>query len=198
MIKPMKWLSNQLNKVKNFSGRTSKSQTHDIDSNTATEFIRCILNEEASLDDKSLLVANTDSGILYVGLSLCNPSIITSIIRSQNVINETLRDNLSNFDVSCDFLVASYPAFDKHILDIGIVGPNLDKSKTSDITEIIKISECVQTVYCMYPSNHFHKLNEKLPNATKIGAIKIKMPGSSDYYNQNIDGVEHLILKIDA
>lgn len=189
-----KMLANQLNKVKNFSESSSKSQNHDIDSNSATEFLNCILNEEQNFNNKVILVLNSDSGILHVAAHICKASFLISMI--SELPNTTLKHNLLSFNVNCDLILSSIPVFNKKYVDIAIIGPNLEKSKLTDLVLIKKASEMARTVYCAFQEKHMKKFSENFNNFSTIGKIYIKMPGSSGYHQQNAELIEHSIIKI--
>ncbi|ELA41420.1 uncharacterized protein VICG_01525 [Vittaforma corneae ATCC 50505] len=190
----MKCLANQLNKVKNFSEHTSKTKSHDINPSIATEVLNCILKEEDTIENKHILVLNSEAGILHVGLNLCHPVFLTSIV--SDTPNENIKQNVTEFNVSCDFIVSNTQVFKKNALDIAVVGPILEKSKCSSLSLIKMATQTAKITYCVFQTEHMKKLVENFPNYTVIGTVNIKMPGSSNYYKQNIGHVEHTIFKL--
>lgn len=190
----MQHIANQLNKVKNISEKESKSKNHDMAADSTNDLIKCILSDSGGVEGKTVAVFNTKSGILPIGLSFLSPLLILSI--TNEYPDDLFRSNLRQFGVSCDVIVTSTPPFSQGILDIGIVGPTLEKSKSTDLSSAMSALEMCRSVYVVFRSEHRRLMLDKFRETSVIGSLLMKLPGSSSYHRQNSDAAQFDILKI--
>lgn len=183
----MKTVVNQLNKVK-------LSNTNDIEAESASEFILSVLNNEESLNDKSIVVLNSESGILHVGISLLQPREMCSVIQSS--LSDTLKANICTFNVCCDFILSRSCPFKHQSMDVAVIGPMTDKSKYTDLSYVEISTKMAKTVYCMFKSEHKQVLLNKFTNASILGVMKIKNLISSKCDKKNEIYTEYTIFKV--
>lgn len=189
-----KHILTQLNKVKNFSEKFGKLKECDIDAQTTMELLDAILSEENSMEGKTILVLNSDSGILHVGVGLCSPGLVASVVTGPH--NEILTENLASFGIHCDFVLSKGAMFRKSVFDVAIVGPVFEKGVATDLTTAKMAVEAAKTVYCVFQTENTMKFLENLKNATVVGNLNIKIPRSSNYYQQNVSSFGYSIFRV--
>lgn len=173
----MKTIANQLNKVKNFSDSASKSQSHDIDANVATEFLDLIYKEEHSFERKHVVVFNTESGILSVGLSLLSPTALVSV--ASTLPNQLFLDNIKTHNIHTDLVISRKMPFQEAIFDFAVVGPSLQKAQHSSLETIKNGMQIAKKVYCLFKGEHKGLLIDKYKNLQVLGNVQLRLPGSS-------------------
>ncbi|KAM0680836.1 hypothetical protein GINT2_001110 [Glugoides intestinalis] len=191
----MKTIANQLNKVKNFSDSTSKNQSHDIDANVAAQFLEAIYNEENSFEGKHVVIFNTESGILNIGLSLFSPAAIVSL--TSTLPNELFTNNMGIHNVQTDIIVSQKALFKEFIFDIAVIGPSLQKAQQSSLETIKTGKQISKKVYCLFKAEHKGLLIDKYKSCQALRSVQLKLPGSSNYHKQNADFSEYIIFKIE-
>lgn len=190
----MQHIANQLNKVKSISEKESKTKGHDITADSAKDVIKCISSDFGGFEGKSVAVFNSKSGILPIGLSFLSPLLILSI--ASECPDDLFISNLQQFGVTCDVIVTNVPPFLRGALDIGVIGPSLDKSKSTDLSIAVSALEMCSIMYVVFRSEHRKLMLDKFRGAAAIGSLLIKLPGSSNYHKQNNDAVQFDIFKI--
>lgn len=183
----MKTIVNQLNKVK-------LSDTSDIEAQSVYEFLTALLENERSIENKSVVILNSESGILHVGISLLFPKMICSIV--QLPLNATQKANISTFNVSCDFILSKSCPFKSQSMDLAILGPLTDKSNCTDLSYIETSTKFAKTTYCLFKSEHKKLFLNKFPDASDLGTLSIRNPESSKYQKQNGRYTEYIIFKV--
>lgn len=190
----MKIIANQLNKVKNFSDSSSKSQNYDIDAKTAAYFLEKIIDAESNIGKKTVALFNTDSGILAIGVELLSP--MASVLILQTLPNELLLSNIRQHGIPTDIIMAESLPFREKVFDFAVVGPAFEKGRQTDLLEIKKGIKLAKNTYCLFKKEHKPLLFENYPNCELLGSVDVKMPGSSHYHKQNDPIAEYLIVKI--
>lgn len=190
----MQHLKNQLNKVKCVSENASKSCDHDIPASSAFQILNLIYEDSQGFEGKKVLILNSSTGILPIGVKLLNPLIVVLLLKSMP--NGVLKDNLSQFSSSTDVVVSSYFPFHQASFDLGIIGPVLDKAQATDISSISLAQLACKKLYCVYKSVHQKVLLEKHRQSEIVGSVNIKMPGYSNYSKQNAGSEEFVIFRI--
>lgn len=192
----MNRILNQLNKVKNFSEASSKSRSHDIDPTAAKELIEIIfISEKQDLSNKSILVSNSESAILHIGLFLLNPGyVLTKLNKNED---EVALSNLRSFDMATDVLRSSIFPIIENSFDIAVLGPELDKENATSTLLVENAVKLARKVYFCIKNTHKKVIYDRFPQAECISEIKVQMPGSSKYHKQNSEPEEFGVFKIE-
>lgn len=189
----MQHIANQLNKVKSISEKEGRSRDHDMSADSTSDLLKSVDGDQR-IEGKRIAVFNAKSGILPIGLSFLSPLLIISISSKHpsNIFNH----NLQQFGVACDVVVTTTSPFLQDALDIGIVGPTLDRSKSTDLSLIMQALKMCRTVYAVFMSEHRKLVLRRFNEVSVVGNLYIKLPGSSNYYKQKNDAVQFEVFKI--
>lgn len=195
MFVSMQQLKNKLNNLKAPSEKASKSQSHDCTPESAFEIIQLISQDCSSFSGKKVLVGNSQTGILPVGIKLLGSSLTITIVEED--FNEIMKGNLQGFNMECDVVQTGTELFKSKAFDIGIIGPILEKGGATDLKLIGNIIDSCKGLYAVFRNEHRKVLLDKYRNSKELGSTMIKPPGSSKFSKQNFQEEQFNIYKIE-
>lgn len=189
----MNRIENQLNKVK--TNLKSSSKVIDITPKTTREIIESVLEvEQLDLECSSVAVIGSKSGMLLFGIGLLSPQYLVAI--NAESMEETIEYNLSSLQIACDLIESNISPLISNCIDMAIVGPQLDKSKITNLSDINLAVKLAKKVYCCFRTEHINVLLDKYPKASIINKILINVPLSANYQKDALNIKEFIIFKI--
>jgi hypothetical protein len=180
----MNRIENQLNKVK------TSNKIDDLSAKNAKELLE-IITENELLQNKSVALIGSKSGILLVGTGLLYPKYLVSIHTES--FDQIISQNTESFKIPCDLILTIKPPFQPQSFDISIVNPQLNKSKLTDFSEIKIALKISKKIYFSFRSDQLKYFQDNFPNLEIIGKIVVNSTLSQHYKTDSMTLKEFVI-----